>query len=79
MEGDLLVGSPWGWLGTPVGRFPAPFLPVPGIKLTPDEIQVVIKARGTELRAFMWLRALLCFSQGDAVSKSVLVAWLRME
>lgn len=27
----------------------------------------------------MWLKALLCFSQEDAVSKSTLVAWLRME
>lgn len=79
MEWDLLVGSPWGWLGTPVGRFPAPFLPVPGLKLTPDEIQVVIKARGTQLRASMWLKALLCFSQEDADSRNVLVAWLRME
>lgn len=79
MEGDLLVGSPWGWLGAPVGTFPAPFLPVSRIKLTFDDIQVAIKARGTELRAFMWLKALLCFSQDDAVSKSTLVAWLRME
>lgn len=70
MEGDLLVGSPWGWLGAPVGSFPAPFLLLPRIKLTSDGIQVVIKAGGTELRAFVWLKALLCFSQEDAVCKS---------
>lgn len=55
--------KPVGVAGAPVGRFPAPFLPVPRIKLTSDEIQAVIKARGTELRALLWLKALLCFSQ----------------
>lgn len=68
-----------GVAGAPVGRFSAPFPPVPRIKVALDEIQVVIKARGTDLRAFMWLKAFLGFSQGDAVSKSTLVAWMRME
>lgn len=62
-----------------MGRFPAPFLPVPGIQVASGEIQVVIKARGTRLRASMWLEASLCFSQDDAVSRRLLVAWLRME
>lgn len=30
------------------------------IKLTFDEVQAVIKVIGTEPRAFMWLKALLC-------------------
>lgn len=76
---DLLAGDKWGWLGVVGGRLPPLLLPMPGIKLTFDEIQIVIKAMGTELRAFMWLKALLCFSRDDVIGTSMLIAWLRME
>lgn len=76
---DLLAGGKWGWLGVAGGRLPPLLLPMPRIKLTFDEIQVVIKAMGTEVRAFMWLKALLCFSRDDVIGTRMLIAWLRME
>lgn len=61
------------------GRFPAALLPRSRIKLTFEEIQVVIKAMSAEAGAFMWLKALPCFSRDDVIGRSMLIAWPRVE